>query len=80
MQRGFGEDAEVETVARSGVPGVTTAATADGLLVGDVEGALGRAVGGGIEQQRVRGFGRREVMQACGKAGADECGTECGGI
>ena len=76
-QSRLGEHAEVEAVSRRGVPGVAAAAAALGLRVGEIDGAFGCAVGGGFEQQGIGGLGRGEVVQACGKTGANQRGTKC---
>ncbi len=46
------------------------------LRVGEIDGAFGSAVGGCVEEERVGGFGGGEVVQAGGKAGADQRGPQ----
>ena len=62
------------------MPGVAAAAAALCLGVGEVDCAFGGAVGGGFEEQGVGGVGRGEVVQACGKTGANQRASKCGWI
>ena len=67
-KRGAGEDADVESVARGGVPDVASAAAAGGLFVGDVDGAGGGSSGGFGEEERVGGVDGGEVVEESGEA------------